>query len=257
MIGFLIKKAFFDFWDNMIRVVILNLGFIVIIGIGVYLPYALRFSNLLSLIAFAVVLVGFNVYAGAASMMARDITDYKAPNFKDFKAYVGEVWKSTLVLSLITGLQVVIAFIAVPFYSSVGGVLGLGAVSLIFWVSIIWWLAAQYYFPILSRLDKGPKKILKKCFLILFDNTGFSIFLGIGSIATLAISVFTALLLPGVTGLLIWHQNALKLRLYKYDYLEEHPGTDKKYIPWDALLVEDRDKVGPRSLKGMIFPWKE
>ena len=257
MIGFLIKKAFFDFWDNMIRVVILNLGFIVIIGIGVYLPYMLKFSTALSLIAFAVVLLGFNVYAGAAAMMARDITDYKAPTFKDFKAYVTEVWKSTLILSLITGLQVIIAFIAVPFYSSVGGVLGLGAISLIFWVSIIWWLAAQYYFPILSRLDKEPKKILKKCFLMLFDNTGFSIFLGIGSIATLAISIFTALLLPGVTGLLVWHQNALKLRLYKYDYLEEHPGTDKRHIPWDALLVEDRDKVGPRSLKGMIFPWKE
>ena len=257
MIGFLIKKAFFDFWDNMLRVVLLNIGFIALIGIGVYIPYLLRFNIFLSLFSFAAVLVVFNVYAGAAAMMARDMADYRAPTFENFKTYLREVWKTTLILSLITGLQVIIAFIAVPFYTSFGGVLGLGAVSLIFWVSIIWWLAAQYFFPILSRLDKDPKKILKKCFLLLFDNTGFTLFLGIGSIATLAISIFTAFLLPGVTGLLIWHQTAMKLRLYKYDYLDEHPGTDRKYIPWDALLNEEKDKVGPRSLKGMIFPWKE
>jgi hypothetical protein len=44
--------------------------------------------------------------------------------------------------------------------------------------------------------------------------------------------------------------------MYKYDYLEKNPG-DRRRIPWDALLVEDRERVGKRTLKGMIFPWKE
>ena len=37
MFGFLIKKWFFDFWDNMIRVVLINLGFVLMMGIVVYL----------------------------------------------------------------------------------------------------------------------------------------------------------------------------------------------------------------------------
>jgi hypothetical protein len=28
-------------------------------------------------------------------------------------------------------------------------------------------------------------------------------------------------------------------------------------VPWDALLAEDREQVGVRTLRGMIFPWKE
>jgi len=56
---------------------------------------------------------------------------------------------------------------------------------------------------------------------------------------------------------MIWHQAALKLRLKKYDYLEENPEANRKQIPWDALLIDERNKVGPRTFKGMIFPWKD
>ena len=257
MIGFLIKKAFFDFWDNMIRVVLINLGFIAVIGVGVYLPYLLRFNTVLAILSLIAVLIVFNVYAGAASFMAWDMVNYRASGFTEFKEHIKTVWKSSLILSLITGLQVIVLFVAYPFYTSIGGVLGLGALSLIFWISIVWWLAAQYFFPIRSQLDDNPKKILKKCFLLLFDNTGFTIFLGIGTVATLVLTSFTAFLLPGFTGIMIWHQAALKLRLRKYDYIEENPGVNRKRIPWDALLIDERDKVGPRTFKGMIFPWKD
>jgi hypothetical protein len=43
----------------------------------------------------------------------------------------------------------------------------------------------------------------------------------------------------------------------KYDYLEENPRADRKHIPWETLLREERERVGKRTLKGMIFPWKE
>jgi len=94
-------------------------------------------------------------------------------------------------------------------------------------------------------------------FLLLLDNTLFSISLFIGTLIILALSAFTAFLLPGIASILLWLNEALKLRLYKYDYLEEHPDTKKNQIPWDILLIEDREKIGKRTLKGMIFPWKE
>jgi hypothetical protein len=98
--------------------------------------------------------------------------------------------------------------------------------------------------------------LLKKMFLLLLDNPLFSFGLFLGSLLILAVSVFTVFLLFGVTTLLLWWNTALKLRLYKYDHLEKHP-DDRRRIPWDALLVEDRERVGKRTLKGMIFPWKE
>ena len=51
-------------------------------------------------------------------------------------------------------------------------------------------------------------------------------------------------------------QDAMKLLMFKYDYLDENPDADIKHIPWDDLLYDEREKVGPRSLKSMIFPWK-
>ena len=257
MIGFLIKKAFFDLWDNMLRVVIVNLGYIVILSLGIYLPFAARAYPVVSFLVFIFFVCIFNYYTGAASFFARDIADFKSPGFADFKLYLKQVWKSSLVLSVITIAQIVLYLVGFPFYMQLGGFLGLIAIAVIFWISVAWTLASQYYYPIRSRMEGKNTSVIKKSFVLLLDNTMFSIFLGIGALFTLVISFFTALLLPGITGILLWHQTALKLRLYKYDYLEEHPDVSRRKIPWAHLLKEEKEKVGTRTLKGMIFPWKE
>ncbi len=257
MIGFFLKKWFFDFWDNLLRVVLINLGFIIMMGITVYVPYLLSFNIVLLLIGIALVIFIVNLYIGAASRFMSEIADYNGPGFYDFWGYVKEIWKSTIPFAIVVSIQVFLVIVAVPFYLSMGNTVGMIALSVIFWVSIIWWLGAQYYFPIRTRLDADIKKVFKKSFLVLFDNTGFSIFMALFSIIVLGVSIFTAQLLPGMGAVLLLHQVGLKLRLYKYDYLESHPEANRKDIPWDSLLVEEKDKVGPRSLKGMIFPWKE
>jgi len=49
----------------------------------------------------------------------------------------------------------------------------------------------------------------------------------------------------------------VRLRLLKYDWLEAHPDANRKKIPWDELLIEEREKTGTRTLKNLIFPWKD
>lgn len=257
MFGFFIKKWFFDFWDNMIRIVLVNLGFIALLGVAVYVPFLLRFSTVLSMVSAAVVIVIFNLYVGGAARFVSEIADYNGPGFKDFIEYVKEVWKSTIAVSVITLLQLFLVVFAMPFYISLGGTMGLIALSIIFWASVVWWLAFQYFFPVRSRLDTNIKKVFKKSFLLLFDNTMFSLGMAIFTLIVLVLSIFTALLLPGFASLLLLHQVGTKLRLYKYDYLEENPQADRKNIPWDSLLYDEKERVGHRSLKGMIFPWKE
>jgi len=79
MFGFLIKKTFFDMWDNLIRIVILNLGFILAFGIMVYFPWVLKDYQVLNFLARGIGIGVLFVYAGAASTMTSMIADYGKP----------------------------------------------------------------------------------------------------------------------------------------------------------------------------------
>jgi uncharacterized membrane protein YesL len=258
MFGFLIKKSFFDMWDNLLRIVLMNLGFIVVLIVPILLPSLI--INSLPILGGLLVVIGVLLsfcYAGVIARMTKDIADYGQPGFTEFLPYLKETWKSSLIYGAIfLGLLFVI-FIAFPFYNQMDNLIGLGAMVVIFWITVIWVLGSIYYFPVRDQLNNQFKKIIKKCFLIFLDNTGFTIMIAIGTVATLGISIFTALLIPGLTSVLLWWNVALKLRLYKYDYLEENSDADRKKIPWSALLIDDSERVGNRTLKGMIFPWKE
>ncbi|MFW5743042.1 MAG: hypothetical protein ACOCWX_00145 [Spirochaetota bacterium] len=258
MLMFMVKKAFFDMWDHFLGVVLMNLGFIVLLTIPLLLPSVLVDLSVYAALASQVIggLLAF-IYAGTISMAARDIANYERPEFRKVIEYFRETWKSSLVHGLIWAAVVLIVVVGFPVYANMGNLLGLAAIIFLFWALVIWTLASQFYFPVRAQLDTKIGKIIRKSFIIFFDNTFFAIVAGVGSLLIIAGSVFTALLIPGIAGLLIWHQVGLKLRLLKYDYLEENPEANRRKIPWDALLIDERERVGKRTLRGMIFPWKE
>ena len=53
MFGFLVKKAFFDMWDHMLTIFLLNIGFVLVLAGGLYLPTLLSFSTPISMAGFA------------------------------------------------------------------------------------------------------------------------------------------------------------------------------------------------------------
>lgn len=257
MFGFLVKKAFFDMWDNLFRILIMNLGYIAIMA--VFFLLAPLFVSILPLFV-ATVLIGvalFAVYTGGVSRMCAEIADYRRPGFADFFHFVRESLPSSLFFALTVGGYGLIISVAFRFYGGMKSIAGPLAVALLFWVTVAGILAAQFFFPIQSRLDRKFRKIARKSFLVFFDNPSFSIGLSLCALVVMGISVFTALLLPGLATIFLWWNVAFKLRLYKYDWLEQNPGQNRRRVPWDALLVEDRERVGKRTLRGMIFPWKE
>jgi hypothetical protein len=93
--------------------------------------------------------------------------------------------------------------------------------------------------------------------IIFFDNPGMAFFSLIHNTVVLIISALLAFLFPGPGGILLFLDEALRLRLLKYDWLEANPDSDCRKIPWDAILIEEREKTGTRSLKNFIFPWKD
>jgi uncharacterized membrane protein YesL len=258
MFGFVIKKWFFDLWDNFLPVVLVNLGFIAVVALPVSVPPALAqvspVAGVLSLIVG--VFLAF-IYAGAAFAFAGSIADYESLSWSSFFAPLKQWFPASLALAAIAVAHIALLAVALPVYSAMDNFIGLFAIAALFWMSVIWWLAAQFYWPVRGRLNRRVGRVLKKSFLLTFDNVGFSTAIAAGGLVVTAISFFTALLIPGIVGLGLWYQTAVKLRLYKYDYLEEHPDASRRNIPWDALLFDDRERVGKRSLKGMIFPWKD
>ncbi|MGA2977700.1 MAG: hypothetical protein ABSF77_20560 [Spirochaetia bacterium] len=257
MFGFLIKKAFFDMWDNMFRIILMNLGYIAVLAIFFLLAPLFISLPVLFFITIALGIAALAVYTGAVSKMCAEIADYRQPGFAEFAQFIKASYPSSLLLALVLTAYVFIISIAFQFYGGMKTIVGPLAVALLFWVTVAWTFASQYFFPIQSRLDKKFRKIFRKTFLVFFDNPGFSIGLLLSAGIVLVISVFTALLLPGISSIILWWNIAFKLRLYKYDWLEQNPGANRRRVPWDALLVDDRERVGKRTLKGMIFPWRE
>ncbi len=263
MFGFLIKKTFFDFWDNLFRIILMNLGYIAVVGLAILVPYGISYLGILPdpVQIFLAILIAASmvaVYTGAASHMCRAVADYQEPGFRDFLAYLRETWVPSLLFALVNTVVLFFLTVAMPFYLGLPARwLGAVAFAFLFWVAVIWAFSIQYFFPLQSRVNTDFRKNIRKIFLLFFDNTMFSVGLAIGFVAIVAASGFTAFMLPGVAAALLWHNEGLKLRMYKYDWLEANPGANRKKVPWDALLVEDKERVGKRTLRGMIFPWKE
>lgn len=262
MFGFLVKKAFFDMWDNMFRVILMNLGYIAIMGAAFSVPLGLSLVTflpefLLLILAFAIPAALICIYTGGVSHMCRDIASYEEPGFRNFWQYIIETWKPSLLFALANSLVLFLVTQAFSFYIQIRSGVGVVAAAFLFWVGIVWAVSLQYFFPLQSQVNAVFKKNVRKIFLLFFDNTMFSIGLLIGTIIIAVGSGFTAFMLPGIASVILWLNEGLKLRMLKYDWLEANPDENRKKIPWDALLVEDKERVGKRTLRGMIFPWKE
>ena len=260
MIGFVIKKTFFDLWDNMFRLVLVNLGFIASLAIPVFLPGIIPIP-IISIIIFAAGLLWCFVYLAAAALSVKAVSDYGVFGFSDFLANLKEGWKAGLALGITGFLLYAITKNAIPFYLRMNSLFGLFLAAVIFWSMATAICSLQFFLAIRARLDTKLIKVFKKCFIIFFDNSGFSLYSLLHTAVTLIISLIFALLLPGPAGLLLFLDEALRLRLLKYDWLEANPDTTgskkKRRIPWDEILIDEREKTGTRSFRSFIFPWKD
>ena len=244
-------------WDNLFKIAILNVGFIISLSFPVFVPSLLAELPALGMIALLIGLLWCFVYLSAAALSLSNLSDYGNFGFADFFRNLKIIWPVGLMLGGIVFIGYILCTIVIPFYLSMQSLVGLLLGAVIFWTLIVAILALQFFFAVRSRLDTNIIKVVKKCFIIFFDNPGFCIFTLFGSILTLVLSMFVAFLFPGPAGVLLFLDEGLRLRLLKYDWLEQNPDANRKQIPWDAILIDEREKTGTRSLKSFIFPWKD
>ena len=272
MYGFLIKKSFCDDWDNLLTVVIVNLitlaaGILIFLACATGLMAFGEESNspwvylliLGTILIFSFILSIVNLAFGE---LAAQIADFNGVSMGDFFKAIPGVLIDAILFALLCDAIGIVSFYCIDFYIlRIGNLFGLLIGSFIFWLDIFFILSLQWFVPIRATMHNNFKKCLKKCFLISLDNTGFSILVLIHTAILMVLSVFLVGLFPSVSGILINKCNALRIRLYKYDYLEQHPELktkrERRNIPWDELIFDDRETLGPRKLRSFLFPWKE
>lgn len=263
MILLFLKKSFFDGWDNLFRLLLVNLPFSVLIGAEASVAIAMlngRNGAPLSIVEFLILAAGWvivSLYSGASAFFVNKIADYEAPGFKDFFSGLKKTALRSALFGLVSAALFGLFFLCMGYYGARRDLLGSLAMGLVFWGGLFAFVSLQWFNAIMVRLDGRFLKILRKCFLVAVDNLGFSIFFAVWSLILGAVSVATAGFIPGAGGVQLALCDALRLRLCKYDWLEKNPEAKRNKVPWKELMLEEEELIGPRSLRSMIFPWKD
>lgn len=275
MFKFFFKKNFADIWDNLYHLFVVNLTYVVL-GVasffsmfGIYKAHlADEIKMLLSIGATFVLSAIVHVFIFAEGENCEKISKYEQPRIQKYFKNLKSSIKDGILYGLFVAFLLSVAVVSVPYYFSMWlpvdgsgmNFVGLLFMQVIVFAELVSLLSLQWFLPVRNILHNNFLKCLKKSYIIFFDNMGFSIGLAFVSLLNLLVTVFTLGMVPGLSGLQLTVTNAFRLRLYKYDWYEVNPGMTKeqrKDVPWEALLENDKKLLGKRTLKGMLFPWKE
>jgi MFS family permease len=257
MIRFLLRKFFYDLWDNLFKVILLNLGFLGTVVLALTAPSLLAFYPPLSLAVFAVLVFAAFVYVCAAALVLKEASDYRSFGAVDFFAALKPACRSGLVLGGLVLAGFFLVRFAIPFYLALGGLVGVVFAAVCFWTVVTLAVAFQFLPAVFSRLEKRPLRAVKKCLIFFFDNTPFSLF----SFFFVIFLLLPVIFFPAFP--LLYLDEALRLRFLKYDRLPAKATEDgklpkggKQKIPWNEILAEEMEKTGKRNWKDFVFPWR-
>lgn len=274
MLGFFFKKNFYDGWDNVLFIFVPNLILDLFFLIGGGLFYlGTKVNGTAGIIIWGctvlLVITAGSILSLAWAESAAKIADYESEEIKPFFTSLKTCIKDGILYGIVLFAVLIISAAGIIFYfRPVSGAtlpfIGLMAGSVFFWIMLTI-ISALFWYPSLRAIMHNPfKKSIKKCFIILFDNIGSCVVLGIYNIFLLIISIVMVGLAPGLGGIGLSRVNFLRILLKKYDYLEiaEKEAAGKKpvfrnKIPWQELLKEDIEITGSRSIKSFFMPWKE
>lgn len=271
MFKFFLKKNFADGWDNLFFLILSNVITVALAAACGFAVYSAgKISGLAAAGAFVLASGIFSISVFAFGAAAAKIADFRASSFAAVFGAVKHVALIAFAFGACLALFILFVRFGISYYFS-DYLKNASKVSLLFtallaWFSIVCVIALQWFIPLYYLQDSnGFAKCLKKSFIIFFDNASFSVGIFLYNIFLFVFTCLTVGLVPGVNGITLSCMNALRLRLYKYDWIEKMSAEDPDFInsrdkrsevPWDELLANDKESLGPRKLSSFIFPWK-
>lgn len=272
MIRLFLRKTLYDIWDYFLYSLAFNIAITAPIAAGFWVLSRLD-SMLAQVAAGSLFFLAAGVILTAVSSLYGEVSDYRSFSLRDIFPALRMSWRTGLKFFALLLLAILLLLVSVPFYFSMMTLPGFLISAFLLWGILLCLAALQWFLPVYYRLNKDFKTCLRKSFVLFFDNVGFSVFLLVFSVILLAISFFLGFLLPGWTAVLIAQQGALRLRMAKYDWMEEEekkaiesdegggafgmkPRRKRPRVPWNELLADEYQNVGRRTLKSFFFPWK-
>jgi len=244
VIRFHLKKAFFDGWDHVVPLMIINLLYLVIPGCLVLVYINEPVNTPLGITAMMTALLLSVFFFTGVSGITFQWSKYNRTWAKDFFQAIREKAGHTIVLFVMLAVMIGV-FLYVPYFLSLGNVLYMGLTMLVFWIFFFALLALQFYLPLAFYIKAdGPVKTLKKCFILLSDNIAFSAWMFVKTIADVALSVVSATLVPGICGISLSHMDGLRLVLIRYNYTENHPGCNRRDLDWKDVFSAEARELG-------------
>ena len=136
MTGFFIKKAFFDGWDNLIGMVVLNLGFLAILLGGIYSMTLLGESAGLAMVLIIIALGLFSFYSAGSAHLTWGWAAYERGGWAAFVRGLRISWRHALLFWLLLALDGSLLLFVIPFYLSYGTIVGTLLSVVLFWLFI-------------------------------------------------------------------------------------------------------------------------
>lgn len=244
MIRFHLKKAFFDGWDHVLPLMIINLLYLVIPGCLVLVYIEEPVNTPLGITAMMVALLLTVIYYTGVCGITFQWSKYNRTWSKDFFEAIKAKFLHALVLFVL--LAVILAVLLyVPYVLSLGNVIYMGLAMLVFWIFFFVILALQFYMPLAFYIKAdGPVKTLKKSFILLADNLAFSAWLFVKTLADIVLSVVSVTLVPGLCGISLSQMDGLRLILIRYNYTENNPGVSRRNLDWKVVFSSESKELG-------------
>jgi hypothetical protein len=250
----LIKKAFYDFWDNLGSILLINCGYLALIVFSYYFPNP-RGTFGIGIIFFKVTL--FFIYTGAVNRVIRRLVDRSQAGISDFLPSLQASWRSSFVFSLFIIGLLLLFILCNAYLKSINGLIAYVGFSMSIIMLIIGLMSLPYFFIFEERTESNFFASLKQSQWLFWDNIMFSLGLFIGSFIITVVSAFFFIVVPGVGSLLLWYHVACGLRLKKYIYLKQNSTANHRLIPWKQILTDEIESLKSRTLKTLIFPWQK
>ena len=244
MIRFHLKKAFFDGWDHVLPLMILNLIYLVIPGALVLVYMGEPVNTPLGIAAMIAALLLTVIYYTGVCGITFQWSKYNRTWTKDFFQAIKERAGHALLLFAMLCIMLVV-FLYVPYFLSLGNVLYMGLTMLVFWIFFFALLALQFYMPLAFYIKAdGPVKTLRKSFILLADNIVFSAWMFVKTLADIVLSAVCVTLVPGICGVSLSHMDGLRLVLVRYDYMEKHPQINRRNLDWNDVFSSEARELG-------------
>jgi uncharacterized membrane protein YesL len=255
------KKSFWNVYDNIGRLILLNLIWFLVCPLPTFLAF--RYLPLSPYLRIGLtIVIGLITYSYATSgvfALTARLVDYREISLSRFAAEARTYFPRMLGLGLIFGTVFFVLFQSTRFYLNLkvaGGIMGFFLAGVQMWIAAFLCLMQVYLFPLLVTRNWGIRRTIRWSAVLVILKPGLTLLMFLQALA-----IF---LLVGITGIgvvvLLMSLTSVFLSTTLRETLREIEETTepkKKPTSWKEIFEEqDRKKEEEtRTFKDLLRPW--